>query len=886
MAIDAPPPFLKPTDRGGYVMATIETALRSTNDFVAPPLTKVGAGVPATSLPNGRLLPDGTTRDKYGNYVGPDGKIIADSKGNLQALPGASSGLATALGTRGAGDAGLDAALSTTRPIGAARPTIPLGMVSRTPVGDPTKATATLTGPIERIGNQAPITAREIQAAQIGQYQGAQNIGPIQAGISTAGTSVAGQIQGTSLAQRQAAINAERVSAALAASPEKIASERIQAVQAQQQDKILAERVSAAQAGRTVLGPTSLADETQLGPTALADQTDIDMSKQAEFREGQQGLISGLQGAISGKDPSVAAIMLRQQADRNIANQFALAQSARGGNVGMSQRTAAINAANIGQTLAGQQALLRAKEITDARGQMGSVLDSARGADVSLATKQADLAQQVKLANAGFTNTANMTQAQLSQAVKLANAGFKNTANTTQAQLDQATTALNTTQMNSVNTSNADRSMDASKTNASLAQQIALSNQAAENTARTNNANNNLDAAKANLVAAQQTALANQSAENVARLDNAKNALTAAQKNADLAQAVELKNQEALNNTSEKNAGFQNTTNIANANNVTSASNQTSVNQTSANNTTAIQNADTARANALNQLNSNTSQAKLTQEASTTNAANSLDASKATATNNQAVALANALAANTADNRNADRSTDVSKGNAVNQVNTNAQGITSTQNAASNALREKEIAIQAAAEKRAADAQAWNQKKDVATAVTKGLSSLPDVSINTKSNPGGTQSAGSGPDPLSNGRDYGAGVEVPGPVSGGPQPGSAEATVPGSPGDDEPPTSDRRAKKNVHRADSDIAELLKTIKPYGYRYKDPKAPGSAAGPQFGPMAQDLEKSKAGKSLVHNTASGKKVDPNHGLLTALAALGNIDKRLKKIEGRSA
>jgi hypothetical protein len=50
------------------------------------------------------------------------------------------------------------------------------------------------------------------------------------------------------------------------------------------------------------------------------------------------------------------------------------------------------------------------------------------------------------------------------------------------------------------------------------------------------------------------------------------------------------------------------------------------------------------------------------------------------------------------------------------------------------------------------------------------------------------------------------------------------------------------------------------------------------------MAQDLEKSKAGKSLVMNTPTGKMVDTSQAVMTALAALGHVAKRLDKVEKR--
>lgn len=655
------------------------------------------------------------------------------------------------------------------------------------------------------------IAAPTASASLIGPVTQAQRQAAIQAGVATAGQSTAAQIASTALAQQQAKIQAERVQAALA----------------QQQGNISADQVIAAQAARTVLGPTALAEGTKLAPTALSDQTTIDALKQAEFRQGQEGLVSGLQGAIAGTDPSVAAIMLRQATERNQANQFGMAQAASGGNVGFALRQAMLNSADINQQSIGQQALLRAQEIATARGQLGGVLDQARGTDVGLATSQAQLTQQVKLANAGFTNTANMTQAQLDQAIKLANAGFKNTATTTQAQLDQATAALNTQQMNSVNLANAQNKLEAAKTNVTLAQQVVL---------------------------------ANQSAENQAALANAQNALAAATKNAELAQAVVMANQSALNNTSQVNAQLSNATGIANAGNVT--------------------------------------------QASVTNANNTTSANTSTATLANQVALANALAANNAATANAKNLTDVSQSNAADAVNTNSQNITQTQNAAANTLTASGQASASASAKASADQAAANakaladyQKQQLIIQASQALVGSGGAGglANALKGIGGSGTPtipGAAPKTDSNGNPVpdsspGSGTSAPGvtvdPSTGTPSGPGTETT--GQPDDNSGDPSDRRVKKNIRRADAEISALLGSIKPYGFKYKAPEREATR-GQRFGVMAQDLEKSKVGKTLVQNTPQGKKVDTSQAVLAALAAVGSMDKRLKNLEKKRA
>lgn len=90
--------------------------------------------------------------------------------------------------------------------------------------------------------------------------------------------------------------------------------------------------------------------------------------------------------------------------------------------------------------------------------------------------------------------------------------------------------------------------------------------------------------------------------------------------------------------------------------------------------------------------------------------------------------------------------------------------------------------------------------------------------------------------------------------------------------------SDRRVKKDVRKGDKDAGDFLKTLRPYSYRYKK----GYGEGEQFGIMAQDLEKSRAGRAAVIDTPAGKMV---HGakLAAALAAAAStLDKRVSKLE----
>lgn len=93
--------------------------------------------------------------------------------------------------------------------------------------------------------------------------------------------------------------------------------------------------------------------------------------------------------------------------------------------------------------------------------------------------------------------------------------------------------------------------------------------------------------------------------------------------------------------------------------------------------------------------------------------------------------------------------------------------------------------------------------------------------------------------------------------------------------------SDKTKKTDIKDGSDDVAEFLNSLKPYAYKYKDE---GNGKGPQVGVMAQDLEKSKAGRQAVVNTPHGKMVD-GAKLAGALAAsLAKMHKRVEDLESK--
>lgn len=96
--------------------------------------------------------------------------------------------------------------------------------------------------------------------------------------------------------------------------------------------------------------------------------------------------------------------------------------------------------------------------------------------------------------------------------------------------------------------------------------------------------------------------------------------------------------------------------------------------------------------------------------------------------------------------------------------------------------------------------------------------------------------------------------------------------------------SDETVKKDVKKADKDVNEFLDKLSSYRYKYKDKKY-GETKDDVYGIMAQDLEKSKVGKTLVkHNQDGVKMVDTIKGFGAVLAATKELHSRLKKLEGK--
>lgn len=96
--------------------------------------------------------------------------------------------------------------------------------------------------------------------------------------------------------------------------------------------------------------------------------------------------------------------------------------------------------------------------------------------------------------------------------------------------------------------------------------------------------------------------------------------------------------------------------------------------------------------------------------------------------------------------------------------------------------------------------------------------------------------------------------------------------------------SDENAKKSIEGASSEIDGFLRAITGKSYEYKDSHKEDHTAGRgrYVSPMAQDLEKTDIGRSMVKNSKGGKVVDYGKGFGALLASQARIAERLDQIE----
>jgi hypothetical protein len=94
--------------------------------------------------------------------------------------------------------------------------------------------------------------------------------------------------------------------------------------------------------------------------------------------------------------------------------------------------------------------------------------------------------------------------------------------------------------------------------------------------------------------------------------------------------------------------------------------------------------------------------------------------------------------------------------------------------------------------------------------------------------------------------------------------------------------SDKKVKKGVKGAkDSELKKFAQGMDAKTFRYKDEP---SSAPKRAGVLAQDVEKSKLGKTVVSDTPAGKVLDVNKSLSLALASIAEMREELDELKGK--
>lgn len=95
--------------------------------------------------------------------------------------------------------------------------------------------------------------------------------------------------------------------------------------------------------------------------------------------------------------------------------------------------------------------------------------------------------------------------------------------------------------------------------------------------------------------------------------------------------------------------------------------------------------------------------------------------------------------------------------------------------------------------------------------------------------------------------------------------------------------SDERSK-DVAGDTPDMDAFMEALKPLAFTYKDPASPGAAEGENVGVVAQDVEKTPVGRTMVKNTPDGKMLDIQKGFGVILAALAALHDKIEAKEGQ--
>ena len=95
--------------------------------------------------------------------------------------------------------------------------------------------------------------------------------------------------------------------------------------------------------------------------------------------------------------------------------------------------------------------------------------------------------------------------------------------------------------------------------------------------------------------------------------------------------------------------------------------------------------------------------------------------------------------------------------------------------------------------------------------------------------------------------------------------------------------SDKKLKKDVAPGDAKVEGFLDALKAYEYKYKNPEM---GEGTHVSPMAQDLEKTELGRTMVEDTPDGKMVDYGKAGGVMMSALAMQNEKMQDLEAKLA
>lgn len=99
--------------------------------------------------------------------------------------------------------------------------------------------------------------------------------------------------------------------------------------------------------------------------------------------------------------------------------------------------------------------------------------------------------------------------------------------------------------------------------------------------------------------------------------------------------------------------------------------------------------------------------------------------------------------------------------------------------------------------------------------------------------------------------------------------------------------SDERVKTNIKDGGKKIETFLDALGAHSYRYKQPEKALRGEGEFVSPMAQEIEKTELGKSMVKTGPDGTKVvDYGKGFGTMLAGMAHLFSKVKRLEAAHA